>query len=311
MANLQKPAIRGAGRHTPKNYWRFYPGRKPRRSPEGKVDDRILFESAIYARLQDSTQNVAAGIVVGPTLDRILAGGMEKLQDGAGLVAARAVEDEATGEISIPPVRTWPVPGGSTLRTFMDLLTLRRMPGGSLNAVPLEEEGVVYVECCTGDPQETEESYIAALSGLWVHGSAEYMGFGNAPLISSPGKRRGKPRAGAEDKASGVKFSETSAPQLWGESVGSMVNGVPLWWNRVWRLEFTKDETQAIIVRQQNKYYMLYVEDGRVMVEDRSNQPGIAQVYLDNVAKLASLGVSTTPLIVPSSGIVQTTAAAA
>lgn len=309
MADLGTPAIRSAGTQTPKNYYRFYPGRKPRTLPDGRVDNRILFESAVYARIEDEARSMEAGIVVGPTLATTLSGtGQEKLQIGSGLVAAKAIRDENTGAISIPHVRKWPVPNTQTLKTFIDLLTLRRMPDGSFNAVPLEEDNVVYFECCTGDPQESEDTYIAALSGLWLHGSAEYMGFGSAPIVSAPSKKRGKLKddAGGSSSTGVVKVSETNAPQLWGEASGAIVNGVPLWWTRVWRINYTRDESEVVIVRQENRYYKLYVDNGRGKYHDCSGQPGIEQEYMDNIAKLASLGVSTTPLIIPPSGIIRT-----
>lgn len=305
MAQLKTPAIRSAGSRTPKNYFRFYPGRKPRQF-DGRTDDRILFESAVYARIQDA-EEFHAGIVVGPTLDRILDGGREMLQGGSGLVEAKA--EKRGGEIMIPPVRKFPVPNTRAVKSFMDLVTLKFVDGKPI-AVPFEEDNVVYFEVCTGDPQESEEAYIAALSGLWLHGSAEYMGSGILPAVSAPSKKRAKKKAVAESESAApqeVRVSDTSVAQLWGEAVGAMVNGVPLWWTRVWKTHYSRDESEVIIVRQQSKYYKLYVSDGRADYHDCSGQVGIEQDYLDNIAKLAKVGVQNTPLLVPSTGIILTT----
>lgn len=302
--SMQMPAIRSAGRQTAKNFYRFYPGRKPRVMANGKTDDRILFESAVYARIQ-MADTFEAGIVIGPTLDRILDGQREQLLGGSGLVAAKAVQ--RGDEILSPTVRKYPVPNTRTVKTFMDLVTLKHGPDNTPIVVPIEEDDVVYFDVCTGDPQESEESYISALSGLWYHGSAEYMGAGVAPVINAPSKKRAKKKAvGAEQDPKEVRFNQTSVAQLWGETLGAMVNGVPLWWDRVWKVRFSRDESEVIIVRQQHKYYQLYANGGRGMFRDCSNIPGIEQQYLDNIAKLAKLGVATTPLLVPPSGIVQT-----
>jgi hypothetical protein len=240
MATIQTP-----------NTARFMPGRKDADGNTGQ----IMFTGMRYSRSAVETPTgFVAGIGFGPG-QHIPKGDNETgpgfvLSPGGVIVPARPND-----KLQPIPVRDFQIKGEKKPRQYIDFATFKQI-GNELFAVPLEEDNTCYWEIWTGDFQLQESTYQLIQAGVFNHGSVAYSG--GKVVVDAPSKKRGK--RPQNENATG---SMDSSAELIAESMGEMVGGVPFWHARTWRCKFTPKESETLLVRQLNTFYLLECSGGK------------------------------------------------
>jgi len=243
------------GKRDPHNIVRFIPGRRPR-LVGGRTDDRLMLTGARYSRAaMDTPKGFVAGIAVGP--------GIHKGNDDAGIgfqlseggIIVPALPNEKLEPV---PVRDYPYRddhGTKRTKQYIDLATFKRAGTGIFNVVPYEEENVVYFEVWTGDVLEEEATFQLVQADVFHHGSVEFSG--GDIVIDAPSKKRAK-----KDEGGGSVNIRESSAELVAERVGPTVGGIELWRARLWRVRYSDKDSEAVLVRQMNRFFLLSVENG-------------------------------------------------
>ncbi len=285
------------------NHFRFYPDRAAHKRSGGAVDDQKLFGSARYGRVSA----LQAGPIIGPAVER--PDGKIRLRKGAGIILGDPTDK--TGEVKRDWTRIFPVPKTKIMKRFIDLHTVRFEPDGTMISGPWDEENKAYFEICTGDPNESEEAYMAALRGKWHHGSVEYIGDASIqiteamiPMVHVKGGEKvpsAKPVAIEEHAPSNVEVAGTFA-KLESEDSGPMVAGTHLWLTRFWGVRYTREQSEVVLARQGNSYFTCLINNGQGMAVPYTGADA-EQKYLRALEATAS--IATTPLLAPTDGIIE------
>ncbi len=241
--------------NTRNNTYRFMPARVSSR------DNLILFNSLRYSEtaMVSEKKGFKVGIGIGPEQGLELEQGADPEGAGDRLIlqeGSRIIPAVPNEELKPVPVRKHEKTG----RQFVDWATFQKI-GDKLFAVPYKEDQVVYVEVWTGDwgkkPKAETKQFIQA--SVFNHGSVAYAG--GEIVINAPSVRSAKSTDEWDDAEPNVN-TRTSQAELVSERRGDVIGGVPLWIARMWRIRYSATDTEMILVRQLNRFWWVFVEDG-------------------------------------------------
>lgn len=231
------------------NTFRFMPGRK-----EAATDGKVMFHSLRYSRKwsKKDSDKFLAGVAIGPEQFDVGAGDAIALQGGSAIVQALANEKRET-----IPIREFTPKGEKRARSYIDWATFQTI-GDGVRAVPFCEERVVYGEIWTGDFDKNPDAALQLLqAGLFAHGSVPFAG--GQTVVNSLSDDR------PEDE---VGVRATSEAKVLSSRSGAVVGGIPLWIARLFRIQYSEKDSEAILVRQLNNFYLVLVENGNVVIRD-------------------------------------------
>jgi hypothetical protein len=241
------------GDHTA-NTFRFMPGRK-----EAAQDGRMLFSGIRYSRkaIVDASKGFLAGVAIGPGqhLPKDTEGAGFKLSPGGVIVPAYPNE-----KLETVTVRDFTPKDDKTGRPkqYVDWATFQKT-GHELfpyRVIPFSEERVVYGEMWTGDYEESEGAYQLIQADVFAHGSVAFAGGAGMIVIDASHKKKAKTqKPGLEEE--GVR---ASAAEVVGETRGTVIAGIPLWIARLFRIHYSVKDSEAVLVRQLDKYYLVLVQ---------------------------------------------------
>ena len=237
------------------NTFRFMPGRK-----EAADDGRMMFGGIRYSRhaVADAKKGFLAGVAVGPGqhMPKDASGAGFKLSAGGVIVPAQPNEKAET-----VPVRDYVPPNEKNGRAkqYIDWATFQKI-GDKLFVVPMMEEKVVYGEIWTGDYDESEAAYQLIQADMFSHGSVAFAG--GTVVIDAPSMAK---TGGVQEPGSEEQGVRAAVAELVSERKGKIVAGRPLWIARLFRIHYSDKDSEAILVRQLNRYYLVLIEDGNVV----------------------------------------------
>jgi hypothetical protein len=240
---------------TPQNTFRFMPGAK---SNDGKILRGGLRYSANAIKEADQFY---AGIGVGPGQHRPDKGGQPGLALNAGGVIIPIHAEKLDQRVKIRPFEKTTHP-----KKYVDFATFKEVAPGIIKAMQCEEDNTMYCEVWTGDIMEEEGTFQVIQSGFFKHGSLAFMG-GTVVIDASAKKSRSKKKVAATD----VDESETirqSAAEMVGERSGPVIGGIALWNARLWRIRYSAKDSEAVLVRQLDKFYLVMVENDKLIYKD-------------------------------------------
>ena len=239
----------------PHNIVRFIPGRKPRQV-HGKTDDRLMLTGGRYSRAAMNTpKGFVAGVAVGPGVHRGKDEAGIGFQLSEGGIIVPALPNEKLEPVPVRDFEYRDEDGTRRAKQYIDYATFKAVGTGIFNVVPYEEENVVYFEVWTGDVLEEESTFQLVQADVFRHGSVEFTG--GTIVIDAPSKKRAKKDGGGVS----VNIRESSA-ELVAERVGPTVGGIELWRARLWRVRYSDKDSEAVLVRQLNRFFLLLVENG-------------------------------------------------
>lgn len=234
------------------NTFRFMPGRK-----QFAEDGRMLFSGIRYSRkaIEDASKGFLAGVAIGPGqhLPKDTDGPGFKLSPGGVIVPAYPNE-----KLETVKVRDFTPKDDKTGRPkqYVDWATFQKVGDQLFRVVPYMEESVVYGEMWTGDYDESEGAYQLIQADVFAHGSVGFAG-GTVVIDASHKKKKGEAQK-PESEEEGVR---ASVAEVVGETRGTLVAGIPLWIARLFRIHYSAVDSEAVLVRQLDKYYLVLVKD--------------------------------------------------
>lgn len=244
------------------NVVRFMPDRKPR-IIGNKTDDRIMLNGTRYSRTAMETPlGFQAGVAMGPGDHRpVDEDGKPGFSLSSGGVIIPAMPN---AKLETVPVRnyTFEHPNGKKeTRQFVDWATFQKSGKEMFQVVACEEDKTMYFEVWTGHTLASEGTFQLLQANHFQHGSVAFAG-SSALLInaaSTTKARKGK----LVDEASVPGVREHGAAELMSEHHGGIVGGIPLWSVRLWRVQYSSQDSEAVLVRQLNRFYLLQVENDK------------------------------------------------
>lgn len=241
---------------TPQNTFRFLPGR----TPTEKVD-KILFTGIRYSRtaLEDPKMGFLAGVAIGPGQHQ------PKDAEGPGFMLSpggRIVPAYPDEKLQTVPVRDFKVPGDKTgkAKQYIDFATFKEIGPDLFRVVPCDEDKVAYGEIWTGDIEQTEGVYQLIQANMFAHGSVAYAG--GTVVINAADAKAKKKKPTVTAPGSEEQGARASKAEMMLERQGNMVAGIPLWTARLWRLNYSATDSEMILVRQLDKYYLVGMRNG-------------------------------------------------
>lgn len=240
---------------TPQNTFRFMPGRK-----EASEDGKLLFHGIRYSRraIKDAERGFLAGVAIGPGQH------MPKDTEGPGFMLSEGgviVPAYPNAKLQTVPVREFTPPNDKSGRAkqYVDWATFQKHGDNLFRVVPCEEERVMYGEIWTGDFDESEGAYQLIQADLFAHGSVAFSG---GDIVINAKRKKTKEAGLGEQNVRGT------AAELVGERQGTLVAGIPLWIARLWRIHYTAKDSEAILVRQLDTFYLVTVKNGLPRVDE-------------------------------------------
>ena len=229
------------------NVFRFMPSRID-------ADGRMLFSSQRHVKpgkkkgkgVVEGEHSFLAGITVGPAKpsSESTIGNGWVMNAGGVIIPAHPNKDAQT-----VPVRAFTPKGEKHPRRYVDWASFQEF-GGTIIALPYFEDNTLYVEVWTGDHMESEGAYQLIQTNMFSHGSVAYAG--GSVIVNAVDESQGL----ADE--SGMRASQA---ELIGERKGKLVDGVPLWIARLFRIRFSAEDSETLLVRQMGKFYLFYVKD--------------------------------------------------
>lgn len=222
-----------AKKQTELNTFRFMPGATP-------ADGKILRGSLRYAENAFSEAGMlTVGIGIGPGVRvNALAGNASyNLSDGGVIIPIRAENKEQI--IQPRPYKN---------KKYIDFASFIEKGPGIIAAIQCNEERTFYVEVWTGDTTENAASLQVIQSGFFKHGSIAFSG-GDIVVDTSSQK-------------------PASTAAMMSEKSGPVVGGVALWNTRLWRIKHSSQDSEAVLVRQLDRFYLVEVQNGGLVYEE-------------------------------------------
>ncbi|HTR18981.1 MAG TPA: hypothetical protein VMH91_03345 [Candidatus Paceibacterota bacterium] len=240
------------------NAARFIPGRRPR-MVQGKLDDRIFFGGMRYSSTAEKTETeVVAGIGFGPGqhLPMEDVGPGFKMSPGGLVIPTQPSDDFKT-----IPVRNFTFTEEQSkkrqTRQYIDFTTFREMAPGIIRAMPLERDNEVYYEIWSGHPEgATEETKQLIQANMFISGAVAYSGATTLLDTASTEDITEEDKLPLGD-VNGTKLSKRKMATLMKERVGDIFCGVFLWTSRLYRVRFSRKDSEAVLVRHLGKAWML------------------------------------------------------
>ena len=241
-----------------RNTARFIPGRVPKLRSDGSLDDRILLPGARYSSTALKTEKeVVAGVGFGPGqhLPAENLGPGFKMSPG-GLV----IPTEPSADFKTVPVRDFTFKDEhnkkQTLK-YVDLTTFREVTSGIVRATPFHKENEVYYEIWSGHPEGATESTKQLIqSGMFISGAVGYSGAMTMLDSASQEDLTEEDKLPVSD-IGGRKLSTKRMATLMKERPGDIFCGVFLWTCRLYRVRFSRKESECVLVIHLGKAWML------------------------------------------------------
>jgi len=247
----------------PQNTFRFMPGRR-----EAAQDGRMLFNGIRYSRKAsgDAQKGFLAGVAIGPGQH------MSKDYDGAGfkLSAGGVIVPAYPNEkMETVPVRDFVPPNDKTGRAkqYIDFATFQKHGMDLFRVVPCMEDKVMYGEVWTGDIDEAEGTYQLIQGDMFSHGSVPFIGK-DSLVIDAPSTSKAKKAKKGEDASPEQDGVRAASAELVGERKGTVVAGIPLWVARLWRIHYSAKDSEAILVRQLDRFFLLVIKDDKPFAQE-------------------------------------------
>ena len=246
-----------AQERTPQNTFRFMPGRK-----EAAQDGKMLFNGIRYSRkaVEDAEKGFLAGVAIGPGQH------MPKEEEGPGfkLSAGGVIVPAYPNEkLETVPVRDFEFKDENKVKRskqYIDFATFQKHGMDLFRVVPFMEDKVMYGEVWTGDIDEGEGTYQLIQADMFGHGSVPFVGKDSLVIdASSTSKSKKKKKDGEVSQEQ--EHVRASSAELLGERSGRIVAGIPLWVARLWRIHYSAKDSEAILVRQLGRFYLVLVEN--------------------------------------------------
>ena len=242
-----------------RNTARFIPGRVPKLRADGSLDDRILLPGLRYSSTaQKNASEVVAGVGFGPGqhLPKEDPGPGFKMSPG-GLVIPTQTVDFKTVDVR-PFTFTDDKKKRQTLQ-FVDRTTFDESEEGSglLRAKPFKKTDEVYFEIWSGHPEgATEHTKQLIQDGVFVSGAVAYSGAMTLMDSASPESLTEEDKLPLAD-VDGRKLATKRMATLVKERPGDIFCGVFLWTCRLYRVRFSRKESESILVIHLGKVWML------------------------------------------------------
>lgn len=243
------------------NYFRFLPCRE-----KGKQDGKYIFTAARYARNAienpgEGQHGFRAGIMIGPGIQLPTADSTPGFKTSPGGVIVPACANEKADTIRVRDF-TPKVKEGEEARTlqFADWLALDKDPEGAVRALPYDYDSsdpYAVFEIWTGLLYKSERLYQLIQGGLFQHGAVSYMG-STAPVVDASAEQGSD--VVSEDPEDADVFRATAA-ELYAQKMGEMVEGMPLWIARVFKVRFSPQDSEVVLVRQFNQFWLCHMKD--------------------------------------------------
>ncbi len=252
------------------NYYRFMPGRKPRTRGDGSVDSRILLNSARYWQtdLDKVKTDFWAGLALGPGKHHAAEAPVGFEMTPGGLIMTAQASPDA--KVIDPRPFYYYEKGKRQKRLFADEVSIVPQSDGSCRAMPrgTNEQDIVYFEVWTGDAAESSAVIQLVNAGLFKHGSVEYAG--GTVLVDTTSKKRATQKSKDEaliltaiDNDVSSSVDGRGVAQLVRE-ISYTVNGIVVWSVRLWKIKFAAKSSEAVLVKQYQRYFLLRAPGGRV-----------------------------------------------
>lgn len=230
---------------------RFMPGR-------ASDDNRIAFGGFRYSREAQKTETgFIAGIGIGPEPQKRV----DEAADFELLPGGKVVPAVPNADLKTVDVREYTPPGEKRARKYVDWVTFQKYGDQLIRAVPYENDETFFWEVWTGDVLESEAAYQLIQANLFDHGSCAYFGTSAGELmINAPSAVLLDPNAKPFDESRNVRQTQAELVQ---QRKGLVVAGRPLWLARVWKCRYSPKDSETILVRQYNRFYLLIVQNGK------------------------------------------------
>lgn len=242
------------------NTARFIAGRQPAKRDNGRTDSRLMFDGVQFAYREGNhlPQGFEVGVPLGP-LDAAL-----EHEQGTRIIPVKV---ETVQDLKKFKFRTRQIKQENVVldtRYYLNYGTFRNDSAGILNAIPYDEleTDAAYIEVWTGHLRNDMQTLIALKSGLHQHGSVEWDGsemLVNEIRFSSGSTETIEQGKAADHQVAGRKTLAT----LMGEQHGPSIGGTPLWTVRLWKLRFSPTDSERIVVRQMDRFFVVFIRDGR------------------------------------------------
>lgn len=246
------------------NNFRFMPGRTGRDATDTKTVFRSLsYVRVIYDPMDASTFTV--GALVGPIRQIKVE---QKPGDPESVVAEQNAKVVPLASVSsladAVPIRDYVTPEDQgkppeqqLVKKFIDWASFQEMKLGDVRLAKYLGNRTVNVEMWTGifEPL-TEEMY--QLVGNILHGSTAYVG----------GKTVVKAKKGIVDTTApeGDQTIARNMARLITQEHGDLLGGVPIWSISTWEIEYSLKDSEMVLVRHFDAYYVVKVENGEELV---------------------------------------------
>ncbi|MDB5187693.1 MAG: hypothetical protein JWO50_213 [Candidatus Kaiserbacteria bacterium] len=230
------------------------PGAKPK-------DGKILRDGLRYAdnAIKDADK-FYAGIGVGPGQHLPDVDGKPSLDLKAGGVIIPIHATNMDNRVRVRDFNKVSHP-----KKYVDFATFKEVAPGIIKAMQCDEERTMYCEAWTGDIMEEDGTFQVIQSGFFRHGSIAFIG-GTVVVDASAKKTRSK-KVTPTDAGDSEAIRESSAEMV-SERSGRVVGGVALWNARLWRIRYSTKDSEAILVRQLDKFYLVMVEKDKLVYRD-------------------------------------------
>jgi hypothetical protein len=241
-----------------RNTARFIPGRVPKRRSDGSTDDRILLPGLRYSSTAlRSEKEVVAGVGFGPGqhLPAEDLGPGFKMSPG-GLV----IPTEPSADFQTVPVRDFTFNDDNkkkqTLK-YVDLTTFKEVTSGIVRATPFHKKDEVYYEIWSGHPEgATEATKQLIQANMFISGAVAYSGAMTMLDSASQEDLTEQDKLPIGD-VNGRKLSTKRMATLMKERPGDIFCGVFLWTCRLYRVRFSRKESESVLVIHLGQAWML------------------------------------------------------
>jgi hypothetical protein len=240
---------------TPQNTFRFIPCR-----PEAAQDGKMLFGGTRYSRRAsgDAQKGFLAGVAIGPGQHLSTDDPGPGFQLSPGGVIVPAFPNK---KLETVPVRDFTPPGDKLgkAKQYIDWATFQKHGADLFRVVPCEEDQVAYLEVWTGDIVGAEATYQLVQADMFLHGSVPFVGKDTLLIDARSTAKAKKAKQGAEAAPEQENLRATQA-QLICEQRGRMIGGYPMWLAGLWRIAYSTKDSEAALVRQLNRFWIVPVE---------------------------------------------------
>ncbi len=239
----------------------------PHRAESALRDKRVGLRSLPYLRVINEPENpILVGAVIGPNHEVKRPGNVEAGEDTVVIEKYTKVIPlkQVTKAIDTVPIRDWLPPEEAEkpedeqrLRKFIDWASFQNLPGEDPRLVKYLGNNTVNVEVWSGLFEPLREEHFQLTETL-LHGSVAYSGGKNVAKAKKAIIDPSEPEA---DQKLARKMARTVE-----EKHGPELAGNPIWSVKTWEIEYSKKDTEIVVVRHNSAIYTVEVEDGEAVV---------------------------------------------